>query len=101
MDYQQAQQMVWNGNQQRTKRKVGNNTWATLNSDGSVSFRLHQTDVVVVHPDGSKRLDSGGWMTRTTKDRINQFTSVGLRQKNHKWFLADGTEFYDGMTVSS
>ena len=33
--------------------------------------RLHKTNVVTFHSDGSIVLDSGGWKTVTTKDRIN------------------------------
>jgi hypothetical protein len=45
------------------------------------------------------RLNTGGWQTRTTKTRMNQFSNqfcggaFGVYQKNHEWFvrLADGT----------
>ena len=37
--------------------------------------KYHQTSVVIFLPNGDIRLNSGGWMTNTTKARIN----AGLR----------------------
>jgi hypothetical protein len=88
------------------RKKVANNTWArpvehVLDGTTAVAVRLHQTDVVTIHADGRVRLDSGGWRTVTTKERINRFApgarvwSVGGR-----WVLLVGREtvpYYDGV----
>lgn len=52
---------------------------------------------------GIHMLDSGGWLTKTTKDRINKYLPDGcyISQKNHKWYLhqqgEDTRDFEDGM----
>lgn len=71
----------------------------------------HWTDVVVVSYDhGYKerrvKLDSGGWQTATTKNRMNQASNqfdLGFYvfQKNFEWYVKvgeDTLEFEDNMT---
>ena len=88
------------GKRNRGQRKVGNNTYAYIMLDGSVAIELHGTKVVVIHPDDSVTLNSGGWHTHTTKKRINQYSPVKVYQKNFEWFLSDGTPFEDHMIVT-
>tara|TARA_Y100000034_G_scaffold6889_1_gene7606 strand:- start:44 stop:820 length:777 start_codon:yes stop_codon:yes gene_type:complete len=71
--------------------------------DGSIAVCYHSTDVVTYHPDGRTVLDSGGWRTYTTKDRINAYTSGAhyLHQLDGIWYLGDGwpSAFEDGITI--
>ncbi|MFM7980647.1 MAG: hypothetical protein ACKPKO_15140, partial [Candidatus Fonsibacter sp.] len=86
-----------------TRRKIGNNTYASILPDGSVGITLHSTIVVRIHEDGSYTLSNGGWQTITTKDRINKYCPYYVFQKNYEWFvkLPDGTvPFYSGMVIS-
>ena len=99
MLYNEAVSMV-RGKRNATKRKIGNNTTAEIMGDGSVGIMLHSTYVVKIHPDNTYTLNSGGWRTSTTKDRINKYTNAGLYQKDWVWYLRDGTEFYDGYILS-
>jgi hypothetical protein len=55
-------------------RKVANNTFRYTTEDGVTRIRLHQTDILCLHPDGSVVLNSGGWRTRTTWDRIGEMS---------------------------
>jgi hypothetical protein len=89
------------GKTSATKRKIGNNTWATILPDGSVAIMLHWTTVVVIHPDDSATLRSGGWKTCTTKDRINKYSPVKVYQRDFEWFLSDGTPFHEGIRVKA
>jgi hypothetical protein len=59
----------------RETRKIGNNTYARRLAGpfGPIAVRLHQTDVVTAYCDGSVVLNSGGWRTVTTKDRIGRY----------------------------
>ncbi len=70
----------------RPRRKLDRNTYAILNapsndyarySDGSISIRLHDTDVVRVYPDDSLEINYGRWNTVTTRDRINNHLPAG------------------------
>lgn len=99
MNYLEAVAMV-RGKTNKNTRKVGNNTYAEIEYDKSVSIRLHGTTVVRFYPNGLVKLNSGGWHTHTTKKRINQYSPVRVYQKNFEWFLSDGTPFEDNMLVS-
>lgn len=90
----------------RDSRKLGNNT--TLESRGdTVAVRYHATDVVTFHADDSRTLDTGGWFTSTTKERINQYLPWGwhLYADRGTWKLREAGNpvpvlYADGMTVS-
>jgi hypothetical protein len=84
----------------RKQRKIGNNTYAYIEHDGSVAIELHGTKVVVIYPNGLYKLNSGGWQTSTTKDRINKYSPVKVYQKKHVWYLGDGTPFEDNILVN-
>lgn len=87
-------------------RKVANNTYLYPGVD---SFRivLHGTTVVRVNRDGTYTLNSGGYRTATTKERINCFSPAILFQKDWEWYVANRScpcdrpvPFFDGMTVN-
>lgn len=98
MNHAEAVNMV-RGKTNKNSRKIGNNTYATIEYDNSVSIELHGTKVVVFYPNGLVKLNSGGYRTSTTKDRINKYSPVGVYQKNYEWFLRDGTPFEDNMVL--
>jgi hypothetical protein len=98
MTYAEAVSMV-QGKTNRKTRKIGNNTYAEIEYDNSVSIRLHGTSVVRFYPNGLVKLNSGGWRTSTTKDRINKYSPVSVYQKNFEWFLRDHTPFEDNILV--
>lgn len=86
----------------RTSRKIDNNTYLELNDDKSIGVRLHDTQVVVYHPEFAE-LFTGGWLTPTTKDRINGYGlnyPSFISQKNSIWYMSDGSLFYEGIKVN-
>lgn len=83
-------------------RLIANNTLRVEYLDGRKAIRLHSTDIVT-EKDGVITLNSGGWKTVTTKDRINSYSWENgsrkwpyISQRNHQWFIGDGI-FYDGI----
>lgn len=54
----------------RPHKKLDGNTYLDKVGD-DFEVRLHGTAVVTIHPDDSRTLNTGGWFTHTTKDRIN------------------------------
>lgn len=77
-------------------RFVGANTLSIQYKDGRNAIRFHETDIVT-EKDGIVTLNSGGWRTYCTKDRINSYADLPtLSQRNFQWFIGDGI-FYDGM----
>lgn len=82
----------------------GVKTLLIQHQDGSIALRYHQTDVVTAYPDGTVKLDNGGFQTNTTKERINRYLPDGhqLYQEKKKWWIAtpNGVVPYEnGMTL--
>jgi hypothetical protein len=86
MTHSEAVAMV-RGKTNRDTRKVGNNTYAEILHDGSVGIMLHSTYVVKIHEDNTYTLQTGGWHTPTTKDRINQYFPGYVSQRKGEWFV--------------
>lgn len=70
---------------------------------------MHATDVVTYRPDGSAELNSGGWRTVTTKERINTFSPARVYSDKGRWYVAIGAgwdraervPFEDGMHINA
>lgn len=68
-------------------KKIDNNTYK-IDTDNGYKIRLHDTNILEYK--GSKIiLDSGGFQTRTTKDRLNKYlpNDVYIYQKDFDWYL--------------
>jgi len=76
------------GKNNRKQRKIDNNTTAYIEYDGSVSVELHSTKVVVLYPNNLVKLQTGGWMTATTKDRMNRYSPVSVTQRKGEWYVS-------------
>lgn len=96
----------------QTEKFQGVQTQTIRNADGSLSGFYRGTEVCRKNADGSVRLQTGGWLTATTKSRMNQFSNefcagrFSVYQKAGDWFVHfRGSDFerdepfYDGMTV--
>ena len=90
----------------RTSRTIANNTTLVDLGEGGIVLRLHCTHVVTFRPDGSIVLNSGGWHTVTTKDRLSRVARAhgwSVYAKAREWFVGhrDGAtfEFEDGFTI--
>jgi len=81
----------------KNSKFVDNNTLSIEYLDGTKVIRLHNTDIVTFTPRGYI-LNSGGWRTPTTKERINKFSPARVSQQNGQWFI-NGLLFYDGIEV--
>jgi hypothetical protein len=88
-------------------RKLGNNTYA--HRDGAaICIRLHATDILTFYPNGSLQVATGGWLTITTKKRINEFLPAGMYifSRDCAWWVkrpwqnrAD-EEFHEGWLIT-
>ena len=101
MKYEEATKIL----NSRGSKKVGNNTYLKKRGE-YIAVMLHETDVVTFKPDGSIVLDSGGWKTRTTKDRINNYLPdyFYLYQEKSEWYLRNREKqktviFADGLII--
>lgn len=98
--YQEAEVKLGN----RESRKLENNTYLQRRGD-NIAVKLHATDVVTYRPDGKIVLDSGGWRTVTTKDRINRYAPINLWQDKGQWYVGKNWNrppqaiYADGMVI--
>lgn len=84
------------------ERKIANNTTVRIEDHhNGVFIRLHQTDIIYISETGEMQLNSGGWLSVTTKERLNRYTRAGISQKNGVWYMQDGSLFYDEMVILS
>lgn len=87
-------------------RRVANNTWRQISEHGVERIIFHKTAVLTVFPDGAQVLNTGGWDTVTTKDRINRFArDIGLWSERGTWYVRvhrTGAKypFLDGMVIN-
>lgn len=96
-------------------RKIANNTYLEKfdamfhDSVPSIGIRLHGTYVVKFYANGTTELNSGGYRTVTTKDRMNRYLPFGARiwQQDGTWYYyAEGETdssviFRDDMAIDS
>jgi hypothetical protein len=93
----------------RSSRKLAHNTY--LIRDGSaVVVRFHATEVATMAA-GAIRLNSGGWRTVTTKERLGRVLPLGwsVYSDRREWYLsrhANGSPaarwpFADGITIGA
>jgi hypothetical protein len=77
--------LLWNNSR---RRKLANHTYL-LHSEAmdDYSIRLHRTNVVHYAKDGTVTLNSGGWRTVTTKDRINRFSPLRVWSDKGVWWV--------------
>lgn len=89
----------------KKRKKVGNNTYLEVKDD-SIAVRLHDTHVVKYFKSGDIVLNTGGFNTHTTRDRINSYTpnEISVHTKNHilKLKVSENTyNFQDGIIVNT
>jgi hypothetical protein len=94
-----------NCNCRRTTKKGAYRDVSVRMGDGRIVHYYHQSPVVVENGRYYK-LDSHGYKTMTTKERINRHIPAGyyVRQEDFTWYLEtpDGrVEFEDGMIIEA
>jgi hypothetical protein len=103
MDYQKALALLKTA-RDKCRKPIANNTWLILDTNtNDIAVRLHHTDILTFKPDGSIILDTGGWKTMVTKDRMNEFLPQGgVGSTRGVWTVSSGgiEYFYeDDMTI--
>ena len=90
LTYERARELMESARDKYAGKPLQNNT--RLYERGSserpyYAVRLHQTDVVEIHPDGHYVLHTGGWNTMTTWNRIGGYAPTNRIQW---WSREDG-----------
>ena len=89
----------------RSEKKIGNNTVLRRLSNGDIAIRYHYTDIITINIMDNIKVNTGGWDTSTTIQRLNKLLpdNVHLYKKKGELFIkgSNGTfEFMDGMIVN-
>lgn len=92
--------------------KVRNNTYVRLKKRDDVDVvevRHHETVIAVLYPDTSVRLDSGGYTSKTTIERMNmciEHLHARVYRLNDELFVSQNvnsrqqsTKFYDSIII--
>lgn len=73
------------------RRKLGNNTYATrrtsMEGKWELNIVLHATEILTFYEDGSVKLNSGGYRSYTTKERINRYGPVRVYSDKGEWYI--------------
>lgn len=86
MTHEKAAQVLGTARNQNDGKPLGRNTRLFKKGEDFV-IQFHRTNVVTIHADGTYTLNSGGWQTSTTKERINEFSPVRIYQKSFAWYV--------------
>jgi hypothetical protein len=100
----ESKQVIMQGVETVTSKVIDSNTVEYTRANGDRVIRLHHTDIVTVKANGDIVLNSGGWQTVTTKDRMNCKAIYPWRiyQMNKIWYVHTGDNkhvFADGITL--
>jgi hypothetical protein len=84
-------------------RKLAHNTYVEQDADGSIGVRFHSTRILTFHAEGTFTVNTGGYRTVTTKQRLNALLPNGYRiySERYVWDITtpEGTfPFGDGDT---
>lgn len=114
--------MGWSGGARKTKAEIMkgvkhteskmafNNTVQYYRKDGTRVIRFHFTDILQFLPNGTIIFNSGGYKTKITKERMNDFQQkVQIIQDNGLWWITPNTStmwdkeywkpFFDGIEI--
>lgn len=94
MDYFELDRLLVTRGKRVPRKKLGHNTYGVRVDEFTIGIVLHQTQIVTWRhlPRGeqSVTLDSGGWLTPPTKDRMCRFLppQIGLWSDHGYWWMA-------------
>ena len=102
LTFEDAQRMLG----KKETKKVDRNTYLR-SEDGNMVIRFWETDIVTISPDNLYTLNSGGYFTTTTKERLNSLAPVRIYQERGLWYVTgrryteDKAVFADGIQVDA
>lgn len=96
----------------KNSKKLRYATWLERTSEKTIAVRQHATAIVIFHDNGTITLNTGGWRTRTTKDRLNDYTPLRIWQDKGVWYVKyngnlwpepgdERIRFYDGLKIDA
>ena len=77
-----------------SKQEFRKSNMAVEESYGIYKLKLHGNTIATIDELGVLSVSNAGWMSNTTKERLNGLPQVHVKQKNWTWYL-NGSE-WDG-----
>ena len=68
-------------------KKIASNVLLINNDNGTKTIRLYDTDILTDNGDGTLTVNNGGYATRTTHKRINEFSTLWAGAKNFETYI--------------
>ena len=85
--YDDALECMRHARNQRDGRPIDNHTRLLWGSNRSLCIRFHKTDVLTYYENGDLDVYNGGWFTKTTRERIESYSTVRLGTYDGRWTL--------------
>jgi hypothetical protein len=86
LTYAQCKDLVASSRDKNSK-PVANNTRVERRGDSAYALRLHATDIATYWENGTIEINSGGWQTVTTAQRLNAFVTRHVYSERGTWFV--------------
>lgn len=86
-NYAEAEAHLSKGRSKDCRPLTGRATSLERRGPDTIAVRYQATDVVTYHRDGRIVLDSGGWRTATTKERMCAYSPAIVGQSNGVWYI--------------
>ena len=107
-NYGQAEEHLAQGRSKERRPLEGRATSLERRAPDAIAVKYQATDVVTFRADGTAELDSGGWRTATTKERMNTYSMINVWQRAGIWYVPPpgarmpehpDTLFFDGIKI--
>ena len=69
------------------EKNLGYETKIRRIDNKTIAIQHHKTDVVIYHRNGVIELNTAGWESKTTKERINHFSPIGVTVIGGIWWI--------------
>lgn len=89
----------------KDSKKIGFETYVVKVDDNTVAIKHYRTNIITIDATNIMTLDTNGWRSTTSKDRLNQFINcnrASINQKKGVWYIhgSNGSfEYEDGVEV--
>ena len=85
LNYESAQRMLGT----RPTKKLARNTYLR-EDDGRMVVKFWDTDIIIIDSQDVYTLHTGGYLTVTTKDRLNSLTPARIHADKGLWYIYEG-----------
>ena len=85
LNYADCQKLFLKARNKEKGKKIDHNTYLRK-EENDFLVKLHNTDIIRISQKNVYTVNTGGWQTPTTKDRLNNYLPIRLFQEKHIWY---------------